>query len=572
MKQSLLIIILLTTIVTGIKINDQNISSTITNMAEHADVDLERIALMDKYPIATSKKDDSTFRVLDKCYNAYQKAYSSDTLTYNTMANLFRYRNGVMENELCEYYDVSEDGLTWTFKLREGMFWSNGDEILADDLMFSWQNMLTHGYAYGDSDLFQLDIKNVDQYFFGEIPFDEVGIKKIDAYTVSMTLDQPNNYLRFHLASPRSVPMNHRDYEPIVFDNATHDMTIKSYSGPYVIDSQVVQGLEYVIKLKKNDHYIFSENISFENIEIISCEDQDYDEDLVTLLYDMGAFDFTDVVYETQDGLTENDDKRLISEPSLATYNIVFKTTNDSPLQNKNLRLALAHLVDRNQLIANFKYDTYEATAYILPNEVFQVDNNIAVDRDYKLEYNPELSKAYWEKAKKELSIDGCQIDFYTMGDFNEVYIQDYFNEKTETHLPGLKIVVNSKPYSSRTNINRMEIDNVTSIGLDHIRAWYHDPYAYFSYYEHNYSYISDYSATKQILGMKERYNPEMRLEHEAVYENLIAVEEELMVEDCMIIPLYRRHKMFYVSNRIKGLSYSPIYYVFDFTNLETNH
>lgn len=93
-----------------------------------------------------------------------------------------------------ERWEISEDGLVYTFYLRPGAKWSNGDPVTAHDFVGSYRRMLTPSlasqYAY---QLFL--VNNAEAYHKGEIPdFAEVGFKAIDDRTLEITLDHPTGY------------------------------------------------------------------------------------------------------------------------------------------------------------------------------------------------------------------------------------------------------------------------------------------------------------------------------------------------------------------------------------------
>ena len=102
-----------------------------------------------------------------------------------------------------ESYEVSDDGLVYTFNLRDDGKWSDGEPVQQIDFKYSWIRALNKEtaaeYAY---QLFY--IKNAEKYYNGEAAAEEVGIKVIDDYTLEVTLETPtiilsSNYLHFQL-------------------------------------------------------------------------------------------------------------------------------------------------------------------------------------------------------------------------------------------------------------------------------------------------------------------------------------------------------------------------------------
>ena len=110
---------------------------------------------------------------------------------------LFRMdENNQPQPALCDTYDVSDDKLTYTFHLRDGIQWSNGDPVKAGDFVFSWLKQMsaeaTNGYSFIMNDY----IVNGQEYSEGTVEADEVGVKAVDDQTLEVQLKNPTPY--FH--------------------------------------------------------------------------------------------------------------------------------------------------------------------------------------------------------------------------------------------------------------------------------------------------------------------------------------------------------------------------------------
>ena len=130
-----------------------------------------------------------------------------------------------------ESMEVSEDGLVYTFKIREDAKWSDGEAVTADNFKYSWLRALNKEtaaeYAY---QLFY--IKNAEKFYNGEATAEEVGINVIDEKTLEVTLETPTAYFPQLLAFTTYVPLR----EDIVSANpegwATNPETYVS-NGPF---------------------------------------------------------------------------------------------------------------------------------------------------------------------------------------------------------------------------------------------------------------------------------------------------------------------------------------------------
>ena len=141
---------------------------------------------------------------------------------YEVIAN---YTDGLMQMDatgkpvpaIAESYDVSEDGLTYTFHLREDAYWSNGDPVTADDFVFGWQRAvdpaLVSEYSYMLSDIGQ--VKNAAEIIAGNLPVTELGIKAVDDKTLEVTLEVPVSYFTSLMYFPTFYPVNREFYNSL---------------------------------------------------------------------------------------------------------------------------------------------------------------------------------------------------------------------------------------------------------------------------------------------------------------------------------------------------------------------
>ena len=104
---------------------------------------------------------------------------------------------GVAEN-----WDVSSDGLTYTFHLRADARWSNGDPLTAQDFLWSWQRVLTPALA-SEFSFYLFDIRGAADFNAGKTKdFAAVGVRAPDARTFEVTRDHPAPYFLGLLRSP----------------------------------------------------------------------------------------------------------------------------------------------------------------------------------------------------------------------------------------------------------------------------------------------------------------------------------------------------------------------------------
>ena len=227
--------------------------------------------------------------------DTYTLGYASDPQTWdalatsmaadaeaivNTYDGLVEYdMENQMKGALAESWEVSADGLKWTFKIRQGQVWvdSQGrkvDDITADDFVAGMQHMLdsSDGLQY----LVDGIIVNAGEYTNGDVTdFAEVGVKALDDYTLEYTLCQPTAYFDTMLGYGIFAPMSRKFYESKggkfgdAFDGEAADYTYGktpndiAYCGPYRVTNATA---ENTIVFEANKDYWNAANIGMKTI------------------------------------------------------------------------------------------------------------------------------------------------------------------------------------------------------------------------------------------------------------------------------------------------------------------
>ncbi len=330
----------------------------------------------------------------------YDTAYTSDPKTWDALATsleedtekiIFTY-DGLMEydveNELqpalAESYDVSDDGLTYTFHIRKGAKWVDQQgrelgEVTADDWVAAMQHMLDSmgGLEY----LVEGVIKGASEYIDGtDTDFANVGVKAVDDYTLEYTLEQPTSYFTTMLGYSIFAPMNRAYYESLggkfgaeydSADNGTYGTSPENiaYCGPYLVSSMVA-----------NNSITFTANPSYWNPDRVQNK-------TITCKYNDG----TDVTKSYNDTLSGEIDGASLNTSTMETakqdgnfdkYAYVSNTEATTFFDSWNVnRYAFANYNDETKVVS--PKDGLEANRAItaLRNQNFRLALDFAVDR-----------------------------------------------------------------------------------------------------------------------------------------------------------------------------------------------
>jgi len=162
--------------------------------------------------------DDDTTEVDEQVLQSIQIAESSlDPITtagpasarskWQMHEQLFTYENGTfpVTGELAEDYDISDDALTYTFELKQGVTFHDGSELTADDVVYSWRRLAESENNSGHEDRIVGGVMSVEHEVDDDenIVPDSLAIEAVDEYTVEMTLETPFHGTLGNLADPR---------------------------------------------------------------------------------------------------------------------------------------------------------------------------------------------------------------------------------------------------------------------------------------------------------------------------------------------------------------------------------
>ena len=192
-------------------------------------------------------------------------------LFYLTQIQLVRFYGDELQCDAAETYDISDDYTVYTFHLRDGLKWSDGEPLTAHDFEYGAYCLLNPDMG-SPAAYSWFAIKNASAYNSGEITdWAQVGVKALDDLTLEITLERPLNSFDRTIAVRGLYPLRQDFVEQVGSEQLGSSPDTMLFSGPYIITDWV---LESSMELKKNDLYWDSAN-SFptQNLHFIEVED-----------------------------------------------------------------------------------------------------------------------------------------------------------------------------------------------------------------------------------------------------------------------------------------------------------
>lgn len=370
--------------------------------------------------------------------------------TGNVFESFYRLgKNGQPTAGLAKKATVSADGLTWTFTLRDAK-WSNGDQITAQDFVYSWRRSLTPKTASPYAYLFS-GVKNADAISKGKLPVEQLGIKALDNKTVEISLEKPIAYFKVLMAYPLFGPQNQKVVEKYGKKYATNSKYMV-YSGPFVIKDWT--GTSDKWSFQKNPNYWDKKQVKLDKIsyKVVSNPNTGYE------LYQQGKLDMTPLSSQQVKNYKNSSEFKQYPYSYVAFLAYNFNATNAAnkkALNNQNIRRALSLALDRKVLTKKVFGDGSQVPTGFVANDLAK---NPQTGVDFAKEqavtktvaYDANLAKKYWRKGLTETGLKELTFNILASSDTptNDALTQ-YLQSQYTKVLPGLKVKVQNIPGKS---------------------------------------------------------------------------------------------------------------------------
>ena len=199
---------------------------------------------------------------------------TSFRVSFDIYEGLIKYdQSGNLINGVCESYEISEDKKTYTFKIRENAKWSNGDNVTADDFVYSLRRAITPATSATGYLSYLFDIKNAKSISEGSLNNEELGVFADDKLTLRIELENANAEFIHYLTLPVYLPIHKPTIEKYGLSTFSKPEAIVG-NGPYKIVSWIHN--DNMI-LEKNENYWDKNNVSIEKVKFLMILDGSVD-------------------------------------------------------------------------------------------------------------------------------------------------------------------------------------------------------------------------------------------------------------------------------------------------------
>lgn len=457
---------------------------------------------------------------------------------------LTRTTAGEVNPGVAEDWEISEDGLTYTFYLREDAKWSDGEPITAADYEYSWKRLVdpetASPYAFiGDY------LKNGYAIETGTMDVSELGVKAVDDTTLEVTLENPTPYfLSLIGSSGQYAPLRQDIVEEYGTDfAATADKNV--YSGPFKMTKS--ENNEWYFE--KNENYWDADSIKLDRCELSYVEKPDTQ----LSMYEAGDLDYVQVPTAYVPDYEDTAEKFMNGNVDFCYIN---SQSDNVVLQNKNFRLALNYALDRtsyNELANTGIYEPMNKLVFPGLQAKGSTYGEVYDTESYPIDGDQDKAMEYLNAAMSELGIANAsdiEVELTTTDAESSKKIAEVIQELLQSSL-GIKVTIRQVTYAEIYGTVFPEHD--FEIGYGGWGADYDDPYSYLELFKgdssYNYSQYVNPEVDELLKASQTETDTDARMD-------MLNQVEQILLDDGAFIPLQARNIFYLIDDDVTGVNF----------------
>ncbi|MBP2242474.1 oligopeptide transport system substrate-binding protein [Cytobacillus eiseniae] len=460
----------------------------------------------------------------------------------NVMEGLYRLdENNEPQPAMAESYERSEDGLTYTFTLKDGIKWSNGDPVTANDFKYSWLRAMHPDTAGSYASILTDYIKGGAAYAAGESDADSVAIEVKNEKTLVVELIQPTPFFVGLTAFVTYFPLNEAFTTEKGNDfGLTYEGIL--YNGPYVLTAyDQAQG----VTMEKNPEYWDKDKVAVQKVNMKVIKEQS----TALNLYEAGELD--KVYLASADVNSYKDSSEFNTETEFRTYFIQFNLGKE-PFDNENIRKALQLAYDPQVLTDVILNNGSEPAYGLVATKMAGVDGKSFRELQGDV-IKPDIEKAkeLWVKGVEELG-KTPSIDLLTADDTVSKDTGTFLQSEYKKNL-GIDVNLVTQPYSGRLDTMRA---GDYQMGVNRWGADFNDSITYLDLWNapSNPHFRGNYFNEKYdelVNAAKSEADENVRIEK-------LLEAEKILLEDGIVGPLYYDGLSYLQKSNVKGIVTHP--------------
>ena len=473
---------------------------------------------------------------------------TTDEVSFNVIVNAIEGLYRLDENARpvpaqAEDLQISEDGLTYTFTLRNGIEWSNGDPVTSQDFRFAWLRALNPDtgsqYAY----IISTFVKGATEYNAGDGSAEDVAIEAPDEKTLRVELVSPSPFWLGLTAFPSYLPQNQNFVEQ-QGEKYAQNADALLYNGPYTLtDFSPTEG----VTLVKNDGYWDKANVDIPRVEGRIVKEVE----TAVNLHEAGDLDVTQITQEYVDEYRNSPDFQQFTE--FASFYLGFNEAIGI-FQNPNVRKAFMMGFDRESMVNKIINDGSKAATGIVPDGIAGPGKQTFREAEGPTvpDFDPEEARRLYQQGLQEVGGEEPTIELLSYETSTARDVATFLQSQFEDNL-GAKINVKIQPFDRKLEL---EANGEFQMSFQGWGADYNDPMTFLDLWESESPFNTGGYKNERYDQLIDQAQTET--DSSRRMDLLIEAERLLITEDSGVVPMFFQGITRLIEPFIKNFVYQP--------------
>lgn len=436
---------------------------------------------------------------------------------------------------IAETHEVSPDGLTWTFHLREA-YWSNGAKVTADDFVFGWDRCVDENDPAQYASLFET--AGIESY------------EAVDEATFVVKLKLPCAFFDSLMFFPVFYPVN-REFAEECGDLYGSAPQYYISNGPFVLSDYEPAAMSFSVR--KNDKYYDADKIQIDGIDYKVI----LDSQSAYLAYQNNELDICKLSSELAEILKSDPEFHSVMTGYL--WYLSPNVSGGKGLENANIRKAIGMAFDKDAIANNILKNGSVVADWCVPQGLATGPDG----KDYRETsdininvYDVAKAQEYWKKGLEELGVSSLSYTIIFDDDGTSNNVVAFIAEQLMQNLEGLSIELKVLPKKERSDLMKA---HTYDIGFCRWGPDYADPLTYFDLwtdgYTHNYG---NWHSDEYMDLLNNIKFGELAVDASARWE-AFKEAEQMIADEAVILPVYQACDACLIKSNVSGVEFHSV-------------
>ena len=463
-------------------------------------------------------------------------------------------KKGNIVNGVASSSEVSDDGLTHTYKIRKDAKWANGDPVTANDFVYAWHRIFQkkgqYYYMFCDGiasivGAQEMSDKIDNEEDITDADLDAMGVKAVDDKTLEVTTTTRVSFFDELMSFPCFYPINEKFCEKQGDKYGKSAKTILG-NGAFTMTNWEPGS---VAEFEKNDKYYDAKTVKIDKLVMKLVQDPK----VAAQAFEAGETDFAPINSDLVDKYKKDDSFKQINEGYLFYISVNFQ---NSDLANLNVRKAISLAINRKDLCENVLKDGSQVAGGFIPSGLATSPDGIDFRKDSGnfTSYDKKKAQESLGEGLKELGKDQITLRITYGTDESPMDVFATYLQNAFSSLKGLKIEMVATTKQDRIYNKQKNGDfdlSVTRWGPD-----YGDPTTYLTLALTNNNNNYGHWSNTEFDSIMEKVNNETDVN--ARWQLMIDAEK-IMMDDLCYIPVFEKGTATLQNTKVKNLVIKPV-------------